>query len=95
MAPHLRHRLDAVLAADAGDDDELLTTKQLAEWLQVSTAWCEIGRCKNYGPPFRRLARAVVRYRRGDVRRWLDERFHANTTEYVSDAKRQQRGEAA
>ena len=35
-----------------GDDDDLLTTPQLAEWLAVSEQWCEIGRHKGYGPPY-------------------------------------------
>lgn len=63
-----------------GSDDDLLDTKQMAEWLGRSTQWLEIGRSKTdtggYGPPFIRISQRCVRYRRGDVKDWL----HSRTT---------------
>lgn len=85
MAPH-SHHLDqraAHLAADGdGDGYDLFSTRQLAAWLGISTQWLEIGRSKNYGPPFLRLAPRMVRYRRADVLAWLATRTHACTAEY-------------
>ena len=83
----LRHHLDkratSLLATSApSDDDELLTTPETAAWLQTSEQWLEIGRVRGYGPPFERLAPKIIRYRRGKVRKWLDQRSHFSTAEY-------------
>ena len=73
----LKHHLDrraADLIDEGGDDDDLLDTPTTSVWLGVSSQWLEIGRSKGYGPPYVRLSPSRVRYRRGDVRRWLRER---------------------
>ena len=82
--PHLANRLDEVLASPEaeGADDDLITTLALANWFNVSQQWCELGRTKNYGPPFIRLGPQVVRYHRGTVREWLTARIHSSTAEY-------------
>src|SRR5512140_323436 len=69
------------LAAEEGGDDELLNTTALAEWLGVSVQWVEIGRHKNFGPPFQLLG-SLIRYRRGAVKAWLREREHRCIAEY-------------
>ena len=80
---HLDKRADAIAAVDDdADDDELLTTKQVAEWFSVSTEWLEIGRSKNYGPKFVRVGPRLVRYRRSACREYLAARTHASTAEY-------------
>jgi hypothetical protein len=79
---HLDKRSHKILDAGNGDDDVLLTTPALAEWLDVSVQWVEIGRLKGYGPPFTRIGTNSIRYRRGDVRAWLAERRHLRTAEY-------------
>jgi predicted DNA-binding transcriptional regulator AlpA len=79
---HLDRRAAAIIAVDVGADDELLSTRQVADWLGVSTQWLEIGRCKKYGPKFMRIGPRVIRYRRGDVLEWLKARTHASTAEY-------------
>jgi predicted DNA-binding transcriptional regulator AlpA len=79
---HLDKRADQLTASDTGNDDDLLTTKQVADWLGISTQWLEIGRSKNYGPRFVRISARVIRYTRGDVREWLRGRSHASTAEY-------------
>jgi predicted DNA-binding transcriptional regulator AlpA len=81
-----RHHIDryasAVIEDGVGDNDDMLTTPQTAAWLRMSVGWLEIGRSKGWGPPFVKLAPQVVRYRRGDVKRWLAERQHTRTSEY-------------
>jgi hypothetical protein len=67
----------------AGDDDVLLTPKQLAQWLGVSDQWVSISRCKGYGPPFVKVAPMTVRYHRGAVRKWLNERSFVSTAGYI------------
>jgi hypothetical protein len=85
VKPQLANRISEVLASpDAeGGDDDLITTLNLANWFCVSPQWVELGRTKNYGPPFIRLGPQVVRYRRGTVKEWLAERQHSCTTEYI------------
>ena len=89
LAP-VRHHLDrraAELAAQgAGDDDDLLSTSELAEWLGVSTQWLEIGRTRKYGPAYVLIAPRRVRYLRSAVRRWLQERTYRCTAEYAERA---------
>jgi hypothetical protein len=82
---HLDRRAEAIAdAVGEGDSSDLLTTLQVANWLGVSTQWLEIGRSKNYGPPFVRLAPQVVRYKRGVVLAWLKQREFASTAQYAS-----------
>jgi hypothetical protein len=84
-----KHHLDkraAAIAAVAGDDDDLLSTREEADWLGVSTQWLEIGRSRGYGPPFERLGPKTIKYRRGKTRKWLDERSYTSTTEYTKHA---------
>ena len=78
----LDRRADEIAARRAGEPDDLMSTREVAIWLGVSVQWCEIGRHKGYGPPFRRLGPQAIRYRRGDVLQWLDERLHQSTAEY-------------
>jgi len=85
-AHHLDKRAARLLAAGAGDDDELLNTRATADWLGVSTQWLEIGRCKSYGPPFIRLSPHAIGYRRGDVRLWLKARTYTSTKDYATAA---------
>src|SRR5262249_43381292 len=71
---HLDQRADALLAADDGDGDELITQQQLAlEW-GVSQQWLEIRRSRGDGPEYERLSPRVIRYRRSKLRAFLDER---------------------
>jgi hypothetical protein len=78
-----KHHLDArsreILdrLVDDLEDDSLMTTRETAQWLNVSTQFLEIGRAKNYGPPATVLAPKVVRYRKNAVLRWLIERERA------------------
>jgi predicted DNA-binding transcriptional regulator AlpA len=79
---HLDKRARTI-AATAGDDDELLDTRELAAWFGVSEQWVEISRHRGFGPPYEKLGPRLIRYRRGKVRLWLDERAHQCTAEYT------------
>lgn len=89
-APARRHHLDrraaGMLTQPNAADDTLMSTKQLAEHLGVSVQFLEIGRSKNYGPKFVRIADRVIRYRMDDVRRWLAQRAFGCTAEYQRSA---------
>jgi hypothetical protein len=89
-APARRHGIDrrAIdLAAMPGDDDDLLSSMQTANWLSVSQQWLEIGRSRGWGPAFIRLSPRRVRYRRGTVRQYLIERAASSTAEYNTKNK--------
>jgi hypothetical protein len=70
--------------AMGADPEMLLHTRETAEWLSVSIQWLEIGRCRGYGPPYRKLGSKIIRYRVGDVLKWLEERSHRTTAEYAA-----------
>ena len=81
---HLDRRAHTLVGADGDedDDDELLSTRELCDWLTVSYQWVTMGRSEGYGPPFVQLTPAKVVYRRGDVYAWLRERTYRSTAEY-------------
>ena len=65
-AHHLDKRASTInAAAPAGGDDELLSTKQVAEWFQCSEEFLEVGRNVGYGPEYVRLGPRLIRYTRG------------------------------
>ncbi len=53
--------------------DKLLTTEDVAAWLGIRKCTLEKARSMRLGdfPPFIKIGRRI-RYRRGDVERWLD-----------------------
>jgi hypothetical protein len=66
----------AVMLENGGAPDEVFSTGALAETIDVSPQWLEIGRLASYdyGPPFVRYSPTNVGYRRRDVVKWLRER---------------------
>jgi predicted DNA-binding transcriptional regulator AlpA len=83
----MRHNIDKraarILDEPDGDGDDLLTTSAVAEWLEVSPQWLEVGRAKGYGPKFTKLSTRLTRYRRADILEWLKSRTHQRTSEYA------------
>lgn len=67
-ADHIAH------VAIGADPNQLLNTRETADWLGVSVQWLEIGRCKKYGPPYRKISPKLVRYCVADVVAWLETR---------------------
>jgi predicted DNA-binding transcriptional regulator AlpA len=83
---HLDKRASAIAATDGGEDgDDLLSSQEVSMWLGVSVAWLEIGRSKNYGPSYVRVSSKVIRYKRSDVRAFLNSRVHKSTAEYLTN----------
>jgi predicted DNA-binding transcriptional regulator AlpA len=77
---HLDRRADKIAAAVVAVDDELIDTRQLADFLGVSVQWCEIARHRGVGPEFKRLGARCIRYKKSDVLKWLDARATYRTT---------------
>ena len=80
---HLDRRASMLAEIGAGTADDLLTTRDVAEWLGVSIQFLEIGRHRGYGPKFVRIGPARIRYRRADVLAWLEQRTFASTSQYA------------
>jgi len=59
------------------NDDDFLTTAEVAVALQVSKATLDGWRCKGMGPKFTKLGKRLVRYRWSDVRQWLEKQGRA------------------
>lgn len=82
---HLDRRAEEIAKSPVADGppDQLLSTREVADWLGVSIQFMEIGRHKGYGPRFVRLGPRKIVYRRADVLHWLGTRTHASTQEYA------------
>jgi hypothetical protein len=83
---HIDKRAKRLLAdpVSEGPDDELLKTQEVANWIETSDQFLDIARCRGTGPAFVRIGPNLIRYRRGDVRDWLNKRSHMRTSEYGS-----------
>ena len=64
------------------NDNDLLTTVQVAAWVGLDKRWLHIAREKNLGPKFIRLSLHVVRYRRKDVEAWLQARTYQRNSDF-------------
>ena len=89
---HIDKQADAVLEADSGRDDEMLSTIEVAAWLGMSTQWLEGARHRGFGPKYMNLGPRMIRYRRGDVVAWLRSRVHQSTLEYETPTQRRSPG---
>jgi predicted DNA-binding transcriptional regulator AlpA len=65
------------ITPETGNPDDLLNPAVVAEWLGVTEQWLQQIRAKNLGPKFIKLGQKSVRYRRDDVREWIDAKFKA------------------
>ena len=45
-------RANQLIEQGAGDDDNVLTSSQVAQWLKISVAWLNQARIGAYGPPY-------------------------------------------
>ena len=81
---HIDKRAETILDASKNvDDDDLLSTKQLAVWLGVSVQFLETGQILGLRPPSSSMLSARrIGYLRSAVRTWLQERTFACTSEY-------------
>lgn len=61
-------------ASAMGADEELLTSEQVARMLAMSPMTVRRLRMSGEGPPWIRVGKRAIRYRRGDVEAWLRRR---------------------
>lgn len=74
LSHHLDKRVDGILSASQGHPDDLLNSKQLADWLGVSKSWVDNARSKKIGPAPIELNKRLIVYKRSDVLAWLESR---------------------
>jgi len=79
---HFDRRATSLIATGQGGADDMLTSKQVSDWLGVSPLWLVNGRSKGFGPKYVRIGPRSILYRRKDVLAFLDERTFACTSEY-------------
>ena len=67
--------IDQILPfVEDGDPNDLLTPEYVAAKLRVSLAWLAAVRINGFGPPFKRLSPAIIRYPRGGFIQYLKTR---------------------
>ena len=59
----------------------LLTPHQAAKHLGLSPRWLELKRYRGGGPPFVRISARCVRYRREDLKAWVEGRIRVSTSD--------------
>ncbi len=71
----------------ARDPQALLNQRQTAALIGVSERTLECWRCRGSGPPFVKISRRAVRYRRQDIDQWVGERVQRSTSEELPTAR--------
>lgn len=69
------------------EGDVLLTPKEAARFLKVSTSWLAKRRMDGDGPPFICIGRAI-RYSRATLQKWLVSNTRKSTSEYETNNTR-------
>ena len=62
--------------------ESLMTSPEVDEYVKGGRGWANKRRHAGDGPPYIRISRFGIRYRREDVDRWLDERRNAIAGEH-------------
>lgn len=71
-------------AGRVNSDDDLLDPREAARELNCSKSYLDKLRCYGGGPPFLRIGRRMVRYQRGDAKKWAHSHRFNSTSEYKS-----------
>lgn len=62
--------------------DAPIDEAEAANFLKLSTRTLQAYRYAGGGPVFIRISARCIRYRRADLKKWIDLRIHQNTSEY-------------
>jgi predicted DNA-binding transcriptional regulator AlpA len=60
--------------------ERLLTPREAADFLRLSSSWLAKARMRGDGPPFVKPGRSI-RYRESELLRWIRSRTHLSTSE--------------
>ena len=64
--------------------DTLLTERQAARMLAVTTRALQAWRYRGGGPPFIRISSRLIRYRQCDLHEWIASKMCRSTSEYAA-----------
>ncbi len=70
------------------DLDALVTERQAADFLGVTTRALQKWRATGAGPRYVRISSRCIRYRRRDLIAWAESRLRSSTAEQVDHAKK-------
>lgn len=69
-------------AVTPGDEArQLLSRDDIEREYRITKRWLELAALKGNGPPYLRISRRFVRYRRGDFENWLSGHEYRSTSE--------------
>lgn len=68
------------VASLAADPDALIDESAAARFLDVSIRFMQKHRVSGDGPPYIKISARCVRYRRGDLKAWAEQRIRTSTT---------------
>ena len=68
------------LASDLNRRERLLTPKDAAQFLRLSSSWLAKARMRGDGPPYMQLGRSI-RYQEGALLSWMKSRARLSTSE--------------
>lgn len=60
--------------------EQLLSSRDLEKITGLTTRFWDVRRAKGDSPPFIRISAKAVRYRWGDVSKWLDDRLNTRNS---------------
>jgi len=63
-----------------GTDDELIDQRAMSRMLGITTKTAETWRVRGFGPRYHKIG-ALVRYRKSDIRAWVESRAKSSTSE--------------
>jgi predicted DNA-binding transcriptional regulator AlpA len=76
--PPLKAALKSAREPNGGD--HLLTPKEAAIFLRISTSWLAKARMRGDGPPYVKIGRSVL-YAESALHQWIKSRVHLSTSE--------------
>ncbi len=72
---------DKLLYEKIIDYESLLTEKDAADFLDLTTRCLQAWRYRGGGPRFVKISSRCIRYRRGDLLDWVQEKLRSDTSE--------------
>ncbi len=72
---------DKMLLEKIIDYESLLNEREAADFLDVTTRCLQAWRYRGGGPRFVKISSRCIRYRRGDLLDWVQEKLRADTSE--------------
>lgn len=64
--------------------DDLFNTKEAALYLKIGASTLEHYRISGRGPSFLKLGTSIVRYKKADLDRWVDECRYQSTSQVAA-----------